>query len=82
MKKANYTTIVVVIVPDECLSKVHIMNCEKESNKEKRILAMCQESFLERISLPIIVLAMIGLDDTNHLKMRIRSIGATCYLPP
>lgn len=72
----------VIIVPDECLSKAHITDCEKKSNKEKRILVVCQESFLGRISLPITVLAIIGLADTNHFKMRIHSIEATYYLTP
>ena len=45
------------------MSKQSLHKTEKKSNsgKRKQTLAVSQESFLERISLPITVLALIGL---------------------
>lgn len=43
---------------------------------------MCQESFLERINLPITVLPIIGLAATTHFEMKICYIEATYYLTP
>ena len=37
--------------------------------KRKQTLAMSQESFLERISIPVTVLALIGLADTITLYL-------------
>lgn len=53
------------------MSKQSLHKTQKKSNngKRKQTLAMSQESFLERISLPITVLALIGLTNTVTLYL-------------
>lgn len=53
------------------MSKQILHKTQKKSNngKRKQTLAMSQESFLERISLPITVLALIGLTNTVTLYL-------------
>lgn len=54
----------------ECLSKSYIKSKRSWTmEKRKQTLAMSQESFLERISLPITVLALIGLTNTVTLYL-------------
>ena len=64
------------------MSKQSLHKTQKKSNngKRKQTLAMSQESFLERISLPITVLALIGLTNTVTLYLEYNRNHALCFV--